>query len=1703
MGIHPLAVVNAVVTQYREHLTTEFRARDEALNAALQEALDRPGFLAQEPFFQAYRPFKTAKKWSELGLHPRLAEAIGARAKSPSSFAHQSLAVEHLLGTEGQPLVVTTGTGSGKSECFLIPALENAIRDSESFSKSGLTALLVYPMNALANDQQERIEQYLKDSGHTAVRVARYDRSTSEEERAALRKNPPHLLLTNYVMLEYLLVRPADRDDLFANHRCRFVVLDEVHTYRGALGANLALLMRRLQTHLRSARQDWNDAPSPARFPKLALVGTSATIKSVQEAQLSQEQLRTERDKAVQAFFATLTGCEAQAVTVLGEEYGELVAPTNRRWPTSPDPKDPFVSWMLNSLLAQRPRSLSQVALAVRDAVPERRNAALEDLQREVLAALESAAQPGTSNGLALRAHRFIRGGWHFHRCVKPTCGRLFPMGEEQCDTCGSSTAPLRLCRSCGVDVLCFTSVGEDPTALPLKPGDGARADARWYLYRSDSAELLELGETPEEMKGRAVHSGSFEPGSLLFSSDASLHPVRATLAPETNICLSCGANAGSGTILTRVALGTSAAVRVIAEALVEELAAQHRAATSTPRDPKERLLIFSDSRQDAAHQARFINYAGRYDRMRRRLLALLDDGEPRSIKASVEHLFKTGLRHQDNPQLEAYGPTKLVPTQVRSRAEAWEEAPLLDDLAVSPNYRATPFNLGLVGVEYEGLHGHAHSPTGLALAASLGVTPAALEWVARSVLDDMRMKRALSRPMLQYHPRGSSCPEPFRTEVNDWERRVPYPLGFSTDGRKPLGALDSAQVPEGIDVVNFWGDPTRGSRTRLRRRFVRLVRALAPGREPKEADLLSLLEWLMPTWVKAETLHGWRKDHQLLQVNADAVLLRKLREGERFRCTVCNTRRGWGWAGAPCPECGNPMRSLPEVELARNRYVRRLRDSLDMNLLAREHTAQVTSDDRLRIEAEFKAALDASPVNVLSCSPTLEMGVDVGGLDAVVMRNVPPRADNYAQRGGRAGRRTRVGVVLGFARNRPHDQYFYEHPEEMISGEVPAPVINLANRDVVVRHLVAINLGLAEPGLAGRMREYVTESGELEQANIDTFLTALSAKRDAAIRMAQEAWEPILSGLGLDSPQALSAVLDERYARIRRCFDDVAFQVKQLSTNAKNAVTTAQNEYVVVDSLRLIRRLLGMPEAKKNAREADDRGSGHPMRRLAEAGVLPGYEFPSEPATLRLQGDQHEDETITVNRRFGLAQYQPEATAYARGHRWEVVGLDTTSPWNPRSDHAQWPYTKCAGCELRYAAQSPKCPRCGTIGKDGAKEGWEFAGFLARRADTPVLEEEERFALASLLRTYPQHNGQVVGRAALPTGWAATLSQAEEIRWVNEWKPPSENEKKAGAYLHENARGFYLCPSCGRLLKVVTEKKKAQQKPRKGADGDAYGHWPKCPRAGTPPVPRAITTSLAAMTLRLSVEVQAGLDDADYLTWGHSLGASLRRGLRSVYALDGSEVEYELEPLYEATHDGIKVKRGSLLFIDGAVGGSGFLQRALGEFHLVARAAQEFLRHDGCESSCYRCLKSYDNQRFHEYLSWPRIAGDLEVLAAEAPVVGVVDPDPARPWREAYAAGVGSPLEHKFLKLFDAHGVAVDKQVPVGPAERAISVADFVLRGQRVAIYVDGAAFHVGDRLRRDAIIRKRLAEGGWRVVTLRARDLGDPAAVVRLVHG
>ncbi|NLE38121.1 MAG: DUF1998 domain-containing protein, partial [Pirellulaceae bacterium] len=1501
---------------------------------------------------------------------------------------------------------------------------------------------------------------------------------------------------------------------------------------------------------------DVPDQERAKRYPTLVPVGTSATIKTMDEEDLSRDEMIRLRDEAVQEFFGSLTGADRVVIRVLGEELQDIVIPPEATYPdkagkvnldsldiSSPEsvrqalcrlarlpaetPVDEAARryrllWDLNHWLITKPMSVSQITAEMREQVGVRNDTPQENLLAEVEAALTvGAALPDDTPGaLRLRAHRFIRGGWRFHRCANPDCGKLYPMGEEKCSQCGYPTAPLYLCRNCGADYL--RTVG-DPEA-PLHPSAEPSDQDEWMIYEpsrfetnlededEDEEESGENGrrrrsKTPEQIKNRPVLHGSLDPATFQFSANAEDYPWNVTLLPARTRCLCCGGTAGSRNVITPVSLGTSAAVKVVGEGLVEALAQANRQRAG--HDGKERLLVFSDSRQDAAHQARFIVFASRYDRMRRRVLQILETQRALTLQKAVELLGEAAVANRDNPHVPE-GTKRFIPEETRARIQAWEEAPLLDEIAVNAGYRGSLFNLGLARVDYHQLDEYVRLD-GAALAGRLGIDLDSLHHLCRVILDEMRTRGSLSREMLRFHPANIACPD--HVKQADWERRVKQPRGYPlTDGGEPEVFRDRATIPYGVTCNNAWRKAKGGGRgPSLERMFRHLLKHFG-GTEPDAEMMVGLLAFLQEgRFLVPVELAGARERIRLLQVNSEIVRLEWVTEANRTHCDVCGAVLSGAAPGLPCPKCHGRLVRWLDSEVMTNHSVKRIRKKHMIPLVAGEHTAQITTGDRAELEEQFKAPAEESPVNVLACSPTLEMGIDVGGLDAVVMRNIPPRPDNYAQRGGRAGRRSRVGLVLGYARSTPHDQYFYDQPREMIAGEVPAPTLSLGNRDVIARHLYAIAFGAAEPGLAGRMVDYVSPSGIIEQAAVDELIQAVVSQVNHAVEVAQQAWGADVLAKAELNEEELRRLLKTLPERIQYVVDCTARQVQELRQPVVQYASELEKGYAALRAGDLIARLLGIQtDRQKNAQDADDRSAGYPLRRFAEFGILPGYEFPSEPASLRLQGDPHEEDPVSVTRRFGIGQFQPDATVYARSKRWRVIGLDLASPWNPRTEGPTWSYRVCGVCELRYHADEPRCSRCKTASPGQPLPSYEFAGFYGRRDESPILDEEDRYAVRNLVTTHPQWDGDVVGRWTLGNGWALRLSRSEEVRWINEGRPATPKELEGGgSVLHPRARGYLLCPSCGRMLKLPEPTKtpsggRRNAKASKGKQDD-IGHADGCPRFGQPPTPLAISTANRVEILRLLVPVPHTHDRDRCLSWGLSLGYGLLTGMQHYFMLGSGELDFELEGPWRTGDATGRFGMLSLAFIDPSLGGSGYLSRIAEHFDGAARRAIEHLEHANCETACYRCLKSYNNQRYHEHLAWPQIMPALDDLVSGSPnsrALETGDIDDPKPWLEAYAAGVGSPLELKFLQLFEKHGFRPEKQVPVSPTpgEAPISIADFGVADRRLAIYIDGAAFHIGQRLRRDRFIRDRLrnATPPWHVEELRASDLGQMVNIV-----
>jgi hypothetical protein len=385
------------------------------------------------------------------------------------------------------------------------------------------------------------------------------------------------------------------------------------------------------------------------------------------------------------------------------------------------------------------------------------------------------------------------------------------------------------------------------------------------------------------------------------------------------------------------------------------------------------------------------------------------------------------------------------------------------------------------------------------------------------------------------------------------------------------------------------------------------------------------------------------------------------------------------------------------------------------------------------------------------------------------------------------------------------------------------------------------------------------------------------------------------------------------------------------------------------------------------------------------------------------------------------------------------------------------------------------------------------YAGYLARLDNTAVADEEERWGAKDNLQLHPSWDAdRVAGRWRLADGFSLEWRRGELLYWLNE-----------GPEVRSVRTRYPLCPDCGKLLSPPPSpapgKKKGTKVPaQSGAGPDPYGHGANCPRKGQDVPALALYSQRRVETLRLLFPWAGSVDQEERLQeWAWTLGYALLAGAERLFALSSRDFEVVFEGLRTVPGPGGEpTRQGILTFIDPNLGGSGYLERFAGRLPDVAAGALHHLGHDGCEAACYRCLKSYDNQRHHAFLKWPVVVSTLEGLRDQAPTAApldAIDVNDPRPWRVAFEAGVASPLEHRCLQLLERAGLAPAKQFPIQAGGNLVTVADFAFPDKRVALYVDGASIHLGEVLCRDRRIEQRLKEmrPPWSVLRLRRRDI------------
>jgi ATP-dependent helicase YprA (DUF1998 family) len=1708
--MNPLLSARNLRTEYLKLLKTAFNPRQPELAAAFHREIEKDGFLTREPFIALAQPHQYGQPLSEL--LPQTRERFGPICERP--YRHQADACRWIMA--GQGTVVATGTGSGKTEAFLMPIIDHCLRVHQD-RKNSLKALLVYPMNALANDQCGRIRQLLEG---TSISFGRYTRETrmigvrpadaapnERVLRAEFRAAPPDLLLTNYMMLEYMLLR-GDGRDMFRNHEIRFIVLDEVHSYHGLLGTDVACLLRRLREALRRA--------NPASAP--LFVGTSATLQAGEEG---------DPKAGVAGFFSRLTGQETSPDAVVTETPDTPALPASVTLPAAPTiTEDELTAFdvddlkmtaaLVRKLAGARPESATPIrdiwertalpyllmdwlrqprseAEIVRrlGALPERAGVAPDALRREIGAALlVGPCLPDDSPvKLRPRVHRFLRGLARFWRCTNPLCGKLLGEGIDECDACGCRTLPLALCRTCGWDYFVaqtsgealapWTSRGSTPNTVFLfdPPQEHVEVEEE-EDYSGDDEEDSADDKPADEQEGDEAGAVKEQrgdphawlnpktlqleagPGGSAAAGHPSLRPVCLHQGRGTR-CPVCRSRYGRFDVLTPVSLGNSSALAHVARALMRDLPPSQR-----------KLLVFCDSRQDAAHQARFITGIEDHLRLRRFVCqALKEEADPHDFAWLV------GQLHEQYIKEGIYRPSKKKDEQRRQRMPI--EGALLTEFAIAPRVRAGLERLGLVKVRYAGLEDDLARDEFQRLCANYQLVPEEAAYAATALLHEMRQRMALSHEALKTRLyAGSKLARDYGVQVN---RHIGIPIAFLPPGQKS----SAGKTHKLIAVWNPKGAPT--SIQALWRQL------LGPG--ARSEVLEAVLSWLKDKeYLVWETIGGEQEEGEGWQVNVDTL---EFEAGRQFlRCSVCDKMASNMPPGRPCCRngCAGRMRSWKGAVEEGNLNALMAVEDYAPTLYAAEHSAAVSDEKREEAERGFMSKAPPRP-NLLACTPTLEMGVNIGDLEAVAMRNTPPSPANYAQRSGRSGRASRMGIVAGFSRNTPHDGYFFDHPDEIIAGAIPPPKFNLQNVEAVGRHVRSMILEHAEIDFPSNLERYLSEKGLLDEAKVQE-LTGRAARAAApALTTAKVLWADV-PGV---TDELLKAVADSFPLEIRAALE----QLGKLLARAADEI------HKLGDKVELTFKEKQAQDGYRDlaVRLRKDNKYAYLPRVLAEAGLLPGYSFPADPGSVSLGYDP---EPVFAGRLQAQREYAPGQIIYARGGRWRVTGIALHRPGSRSSGQLTFEFTLCGSCGLANHPRADFCSRCRSgIGDDRGAGlatfvGWDAGAFQAWEEEVAADAEEERQVLVYDIRPHPQLDRDAQRFRVGP--WALDLRLQEDIWFINHGlKEPGRLAEEKG-----QSPGFRLCAVCGQHFSradIEREAKGASAAQAVVPDARAAftGHDKRC--AGQLR-DFSIGHQMRADTLRLSLPNMQQLGE-DGVAWAWSLLNAMIQGAVRLFEIDEEDLDAHVLTKTVQEGDGHAHEEVlDLMWIDRVRGGSGILQRLARSFPRVAEYALKHLDSHSCPNSCYRCLRTYRNQRWHKLLDWRFVIPFLNALkgetVVEAGVVRGAAPAPSTEgpeWDAARAEGCESPQELRLLQAIRSDGGLPEptKQYEVLDGGRLLTRADlaFLDCNPKLLVYVDGLQWHSSVRQRtHDNRVTNRLQMLNYRVLRFLGTEVQNHTA-------
>lgn len=1757
-----------LISDYKKLVMSFFGIKNAAMKYYVETELEKGAFWPA-PLVQLNPAFKKESNISSLVekgvLHPECKKIFRrnkekstvdlSKSKELDLYTHQVEAI--LLAQKRKHYVVTTGTGSGKSLSFIIPIVNDILKlksDSNLSLEPSIQAIIVYPMNALANSQLEELHKYVEygySQEEIPIRIARYTGQEKDEERNKIKTNVPDILLTNYVMLELMLTRTDDQRLLDKCKNLRYLVFDELHIYRGRQGSDVSLLIRRLKE--RSQSKD------------ILCIGTSATIAA-------EDSTNPKADVAQCA--AKIFGAEFSEDSIIGEtlirntteyifsqnsEIEVLKASVQNWFITSASQvmdlkNDPLCSWiestiglqkdpLTNTLTRAKPKALEGEFGISQDLSNLTKIPLAQCMQALKNCLFQVAQSKGESKALfPFKLHQFISRGGNLYATLDKEQFTLEPKRYVEHNGIEKLFLPTAFCRKCGADYFSVTKLThslknsvphfEPREDLSIVDDEDDKSQTTGFLYIPNTQYLSTeqfkseiFNKVPEEWINdeNASYEEKFDrkyyeflpklifvspTGNIFSTHNENTIPAFFFKRPF-RFCLDCGeyyTNTRSKDFQRLATLGTegrSTSTSVLALSVIQTLKKFEGL-----KAPEKKLMSFTDNRQDASLQVGHFNDFIETVQMRRALWQALNQAPQNELRYEElkEQIFdvftKNKLTYEDyviNRSISQYAPGVKQATAVLKELFTYR---CVLDLS-SDDWRFSLPNLERAGVIY------------------YEIPDLKSCFSDQSIYKQIKHESYLN--LTKYYSEIVEKLEQNEKEIiENFIENLPkevlqqFSLDLCQDLIKNL-CLDCKEylTKEGVtllankikkDLSEYWHieDPNDYSHSKMQ--FA--VPCSFAGKPPEIKTYSSRSNF------------GRKIKSRLLNIQSELELAPK--QVEFFIAylfsilitsgvAVTSENRGIIVSNGLVLKINHIVWKIKpehntEVNKISFQYFRDLYKEeiqLPFEIYAAEHTAQIRDTEREERENKFRSG----EIQLLCCSPTMELGVDISSLYVVNMRNVPPTPANYAQRSGRAGRGGQAALVYTYCSSgNSHDQYFFRNAQEMVAGSIKPPPLDLSNEDLIRSHVHAIWLACANLKLGSAMVDVI----DLNDTN--PFETNLKSEIKSLIDD-----EKLFAKALKKAKKVLAEVPEIKEAE---WFTKNEFWLENVLKNAAKSFDEAFNRWRTLfrsaynqqtESHKLLKSHSASKEqrerAKREGNEAEMqleylRGDGkdkftgdfYPYRYLACEGFLPGYNFPRLPLSAFIPGvrnsyssyrrrfDDEKPEFLARPRFIAISEFGPQAFIYHNGSRYQINKVIL-----PQRDKDGSILKKAVYCCKNCGYMSPRnekltydvCENCFSNDLEIVLDCFHMQNVSTWKKDRITSDEEERTKYGYKIRTLFRYttksgekNVEKINIKNKNTEILFSLSYAPVATlWrLNEgWIKKNKSDVKS--------RGFYIDTITGRWESAPTE-----------VDANNETRSEDFLR-------RELIVPYVEDHKNILYMERFPEKNIEFIA---SLQSAFKTAIQLICQLSDGELSAEVLPS-SANPNGI-------LFYESAEGGAGALRKITSQHKYIGQiakialklchydpetGAELFQKNDKeyCTKACYRCLMNYSNQRDHSYLDRSLIRNYLiDVLNSTSEKLSTSGKSPDEQLNELLVK-CESSLEKEFLSFIKEKGYYLPQKSQVFIPE-INARPDFVyatLTNSKACIFIDGPHHDAPEIHKQDCLIDETCLDYG--ITSLRFR--------------